>query len=183
MSWDPPGLWPAIILNFGVAIFVGLLLLTLQWGWNILGKRRRRKAAIEDLREFFREWVDEIIATADDEDWQFVRHEQMLRKMKYRLTLIRPDLSNRQIADITELILSHEELIDSKRQVFSSIFPDLSADTVPGRYLLLPCEYQKFFKQSIEIKWLKPGKSKARKKVDGQRRRTRLTRVRSKQEG
>lgn len=166
MSWNPPDLGPSIILSFGIAILAGLLLLTLQWGWNTLGKRRRRRAAVEALSKFFQEWESEICATAHDEDWQFIRHEQMIRRINDHLALIRPDLSDRQWTDITQLIRNHEELIDNRRWILP--MATLTNDPVPPRFVLLPGEYREFFEQAIKIKWLKPSKAKSGKQVDSQ---------------
>lgn len=164
MSWNPPGLWATVIISIGGGFLAGLVLLALQWCWNTLGKRRRRKAAIKALRKFFHAWDVAVARAAHDEDWQFVTHEQMLRRMNDHLTLIRPNLSERQWADITELIRSQEELIDNRR-LFLPMATDTN-DPVPPRFILLPWEYREFFEQAIKIKWLKPGKSKARKQVD-----------------
>ena len=157
--------WPVAVhhSDFGVAIFVGLLLLTLQWGWNTLGKRRRRKAAIEDLREFFHDWDVAVAGAAHDEDLQFDTHEQMLRRMNRHLTSMRPDLSDRQWSDITKLIWSHEELIEERRLFLP--WATNTNDPVPPRFILLPWEYREFFERAIKIKWLKPGKEKPRKKA------------------
>ncbi len=154
MSWNPPDLWASIILSFGVAIFAGLLLLTLQWSWNNLAKQRRRGDTIEALRKFFQDWESEVKATAYNEDWQFVRHEQIMSRMKDNLVLMHPNLSGRQWSDINELIYKHDELIDERRRL---VWPAVSPVNVPIRpgLILLPNEYSEFFDQAKAIRWLK----------------------------
>ena len=168
MSWNPPDLWATVVISIGGGFLASLVLLILQWGWNTFGERRRRKAAIKALWNFFHAWDVAVARAAYDEDWQFVTHEQKLRRINDLLTLMRPNLYASQSSEITEFIRRQGELIDSKRQALSLAFPELSADTVPPRLILLPCEYRNFFEQARKIKWLKPDKSKARKKFDSQ---------------
>lgn len=164
MLGNLPDVWVSILRDpYVVSIVAGMALLALPVACKRLGVWKRRRAAIEALRNFFRDWEAESIKTASDEDWQFVRHEQMIRRMNEHLTLIRPNLSNRQWADITELIRSHEELIEERR-LFLPMATNTN-DPVPPRFILLPWEYREFFERAIKIKWLKPGKEKPRKKA------------------
>ena len=159
MSWNPPDLWATIVLGIGGGFLAGLAVLALQWGLNILGKRRRRSATVEDLRRFFQDWEAESNATAVNESWQFVRHEQMIRRMNENLILMHPTLSGCQWSDIAELIRRHEELIDARRKLMMTQMPG----PVPEHFALLPDEYRDFFEQANKVKWLKLDKAKPRK--------------------
>ena len=160
MSWNPPGLWATVVISIGGGFLAGLVLLGLQWVWNAFGKSRRRRQEIKALQEFFQEWEAEIIAANWDEDLRFARHEQRIRRMKDHLTSIRPNLPDREWSEITAFIRRHEELIKERLLVLRSEDPDF-----PRRFLLMDDDYRNFFKQSIQIKWLKPGRAKSRKRT------------------
>ena len=154
MPWNPLGSWESLVVSIGTGILAGLALLTLQWSWNNLAKQRRRRDTIEALGKFFQDWESEVTATAHNEDWQFVRHEQIMSRMKDNLVLMHPTLSECQWSDINELIRKHEELIDERRRL---VWPALSPVNVPVSpgLILLPGEYSEFFDQAKAIKWLK----------------------------
>lgn len=138
--------WSSVLLSVAAGFFAGALLLLCQMAWNNIQRQRHRRAAVQELAEFFRDWRREVIKWENEDVWQFFCHEQMMQLLWVKLTQIRQHLKDRQGSDIVQLVMGHQDLIDSRLQALAPI-PESYGDHRPieRHFALLPTDYMEFF--------------------------------------
>lgn len=147
-----------IVGNFGLNIVGGFLagvaLLICQWLWNRYAKWRSRKAAIGELRQFFRDWEAEVSNWLHDDFWVFTRHEQMIKRFWINHSLLGPRLLDWQSAALVELVADHEMEIHNRWKALTPIAEEFRVQNDRRHYALLPDDYPEFFSQVALIEWL-----------------------------
>ena len=151
MPWDTLGSTSSIFLNIVGGFLAGIALLSIQQGWKFIDHRLNRRVAVRVFREFLQDWETSTEKNAADPAFQFVAHEMKIRRMKGNITVLRPHLSGGQASDITELIIGHEEIIETRKRL---VLDHLEPPVLEHRALLSE-DYREFFDQAKAIKWLR----------------------------